>query len=100
MNLRDYLLLKVEIEGTSGEGSMAVRSFRQVSVTCPGSGTVRGIGPPFGHWQLAQLGVHYCHETSLSVLFKGTDSCGILKRQRPHRNSAVWARSSLTLLDL
>jgi tryptophan 2,3-dioxygenase len=28
MNLRDYLQLKVEIEGTSGEGSAQVRSFR------------------------------------------------------------------------
>ena len=28
MNLRDYLRLKVEIQGTSGEGSKAVKSFR------------------------------------------------------------------------
>ncbi len=28
MNLRDYLRLKVEIQGTSGEGSVAVKSFR------------------------------------------------------------------------
>ena len=28
MNLRDYLLLKVELEGTSGEGSSQVKSFR------------------------------------------------------------------------
>lgn len=28
MNLRDYLLLKVELEGTSGEGSVQVKSFR------------------------------------------------------------------------
>jgi tryptophan 2,3-dioxygenase len=28
MNLRDYLLLKVELEGTSGEGSIQVKSFR------------------------------------------------------------------------
>lgn len=28
MNLRDYLRLKVEIQGTSGEGSRAVKSFR------------------------------------------------------------------------
>ena len=29
MNLRDYLRLKVEIQGTSGEGSKAVKAFRQ-----------------------------------------------------------------------
>ena len=28
MNLRDYLRLKVEIQGTSGEGSKAVKVFR------------------------------------------------------------------------
>ena len=28
MNLRDYLRLKVEIQGTSGEGSKAVKAFR------------------------------------------------------------------------
>jgi len=28
MNLRDYLMLKVELEGTSGEGSTQVKSFR------------------------------------------------------------------------
>ena len=28
MNLRDYQHLKVEIQGTSGEGSKAVKSFR------------------------------------------------------------------------
>lgn len=38
MNLRDYLLLKVEIEGTSGEGSMAVKSFRD---------KIRGLFGPF-----------------------------------------------------
>jgi len=31
MNLRDYLRLKVEIQGTSGEGSKAVKSFRSGS---------------------------------------------------------------------
>ncbi len=30
MNLRDYLLLKVELEGTSGEGSVQVKQFRPV----------------------------------------------------------------------
>jgi len=29
MNLRDYLILKVEIQGTSGEGSVQVKSFRK-----------------------------------------------------------------------
>lgn len=33
MNLRDYLRLKVEIQGTSGEGSKAVKSFRLVSAS-------------------------------------------------------------------
>ena len=31
MNLRDYLRLKVEIQGTSGEGSKAVKAFRSLS---------------------------------------------------------------------
>lgn len=31
MNLRDYLRLKVEIQGTSGEGSKAVKAFRSPS---------------------------------------------------------------------
>ena len=31
MNLRDYLRLKVEIHGTSGEGSKAVKSFRSAN---------------------------------------------------------------------
>ena len=30
MNLRDYLRLKVEIQGTSGEGSKAVKAFRSI----------------------------------------------------------------------
>jgi hypothetical protein len=30
MVLRDYLELKVEIEGTSGEGSLAVKSLREL----------------------------------------------------------------------
>ena len=39
MNLRDYLFLKVEIEGTSGEGSVQVR---QPLWRCPCSCWKRG----------------------------------------------------------
>jgi hypothetical protein len=39
MVLRDYLELKVEIEGTSGEGSIAVKSFR-VLVCAPPAHTL------------------------------------------------------------
>lgn len=35
MNLRDYLLLKVELEGTSGEGSVQVRHSTACSCTLP-----------------------------------------------------------------
>lgn len=43
MNLRDYLLLKVELEGTSGEGSVQVRAW----VGAAGDGTAcrRGARP-------------------------------------------------------
>ena len=54
MNLRDYLLLKVEIEGTSGEGSVAVKSFRQVSVTAQDMALLTGVGTPLWQWQLAR----------------------------------------------
>ena len=41
MNLRDYQHLKVEIQGTSGEGSKAVKSFRWVHSSAPCCGLAR-----------------------------------------------------------
>ena len=41
MVLRDYLELKVEIEGTSGEGSRVVRSFRPLVRSGPYSTSIR-----------------------------------------------------------
>lgn len=66
MNLRDYLRLKVEIQGTSGEGSKAVKAFRSAPYAV-------WLCPCVGSWHTKTIVVDKCY----SVATFGLSYCGV-----------------------